>query len=258
LWLLTPLFVRYDQPIQTIPKSSIAMTDYNITTTMTTVEVLHLGKLVTIQREENPSAIIRAEYAITARICPPYCIQPMQLAEGVETLGELEVLDCLMRIRQGESKLMLVDSRTQDWFAKGTIPGAVNIPYAQNMAGEATDLPRVKKTLLELFGVKESGGTYDFSVAHTLAIFCNGPWCGQTPNHIRTLLALGYPATRLKWYRGGMQDWCSMGLPSSELVSQDALLSGSGLTFDTRSRKTEGLYLFRDSYLQVLPYPALP
>lgn len=188
------------------------MTDYNICAGLPTVEALHLGRPVTIQREQNPSATIRAEYAVTARKCPPYCIQPMQLAEGVETLGELEVLDCLRRIRQGEGRLMVVDSRTPDWYAKGTIPGAVNIPYAQDAAGQATDLPGVKKTLLDLFGVKETAGAYDFSAAYTLAIFCNGPWCGQTPNYIRTLLALGYPASRLKWYRGGMQDWCSLGL----------------------------------------------
>jgi len=188
------------------------MTDYNICAGMPTVEALHLGKPVTIQRVENPTATIRAEYAITARKCPPYCIQPMQLAEGVETLGELEVLDYLKRIREGESKLMVVDSRTPDWYAKGTIPGSVNIPYAQNNAGLATDLPGVKRILLDLFGVKEAAGIYDFSAAHTLVIFCNGPWCGQTPNYIRTLLALGYPATRVKWYRGGMQDWCSLGL----------------------------------------------
>jgi rhodanese-related sulfurtransferase len=188
------------------------MTDYNICLGMPTIEALHLGKPVTIQREQDVSATIRAEYAITARKCPPYCIQPMQLAAGVETLGELEVLDCLKRIHAGESQLMVVDSRTPDWYAKGTIPGAVNIPYAQNMAGQPTDLPGVKKTLIELFGVKEAAGIYDFSAAYTLAIFCNGPWCGQTPNYIRTLLALGYPASKLKWYRGGMQDWCSLGL----------------------------------------------
>jgi len=188
------------------------MTDYNITAALPMVEVFHLGKLVMIKREENPSATIRADYAFTARKCPPYCIQPMQLAAGIETLGELEVLDCLKRIREGEGKRMLVDSRTPDWYAKGTIPGAINIAYAQNMAGEATDLPGVKKSLLELYGVKEIAGGYDFSNAFTLAIFCNGPWCGQTPNYIRTLLSLGYPATKLKWYRGGMQDWCSLGL----------------------------------------------
>lgn len=188
------------------------MSDYNIATGLAKVEVLHLGKPITIQREDNPAATIRTEYALTARQCPPYCIQPMQLAAGVVTLGELEVLDYLKRIAQGESKLMVVDSRTPDWYAKGTIPGAVNIPYAQNMAGQATDLPGVKKTLLDLFGVKEIAETYDFNAAYTLAIFCNGPWCGQTPNYLRTLLTLGYPVSKLKWYRGGMQDWLSLGL----------------------------------------------
>lgn len=188
------------------------MTDYKICAGMPSVEVIHHGKIITIQREENPAATIRAEYALTARKCPPYCIQPMQLAPGVETLGELEVLDYLKRIRQGESNLMVIDSRTPDWYAKGTIPGALNIAYAQDMAGRASDLPGVKKTLLELFGVKEVAGVYDFGAAYTLAVFCNGPWCGQTPNYIHTLLGLGYPATRIKWYRGGMQDWCSLGL----------------------------------------------
>lgn len=188
------------------------MTDYNITAAMLALEVLHFGKPVTIKREENPEAVIRADYAATARKCPPYCIQPMILAEGIETLGELEVLDYLKRIRDGESKLMVIDSRTADWYAKGTIPGAISIPYAQNMTGRATDLPGVKKILLDLFGVNEIAGAYDFSAAYTLAIFCNGPWCGQTPSYIRTLMSLGYPAPRLKWYRGGMQDWCSLGL----------------------------------------------
>ena len=64
----------------------------------------------------------------------------------------------------------------------------------------------------ELFGARQAGGAYDFSSARTLAIFCNGPWCGQTPNYIRTLLALGFPAEKLKWYRGGMQEWCALGL----------------------------------------------
>lgn len=188
------------------------MTDYNISATIPSVEVIHLGKSVTIKREDNPAATIRADYALTARKCPPYCIQPMKLAEDIETLGELEVLDYLQRIHRGEGKLMVIDSRTPDWYAKGTIPGAVNIPYAQNMAGVATDLPGIKKSMLEVFGVKEADGVYGFSGVHTLIIFCNGPWCGQTPSYIRTLLVLGYPASRLKWYRGGIQDWCSLGL----------------------------------------------
>ncbi|MEO6147748.1 MAG: rhodanese-like domain-containing protein [Sulfuriferula sp.] len=188
------------------------MGDYNICADLPVVKVLHNGKPVLIQREQNPAATITAEYAVTARKCPPYCIQPMVLAPGVETLGELEVLDYLSRIHKGESSFIVIDSRTPDWFIKGTIPGAINIPYAQNSAGQPTDLFSINTTLIQLFGVLAMAGSYDFSQARTLAIFCNGPWCGQTPNYIRTLLKLGYPATKLKWYRGGMQDWCSLGL----------------------------------------------
>jgi rhodanese-related sulfurtransferase len=188
------------------------MPDYNIRPNLPEVEVLHLGQPVIIRRADDPAATIRAEYAATARPCPPYCIQPIQLAAGVETFGELEVLDYLQRIRLGDDSLLVVDSRTPDWYAKVTIPGAINIPYAQDMAGRPTDLAGVQRTLTEHYGVKGKEGDYDFSAARTLAIFCNGPWCGQTPNYIRTLLALGYPAEKLKWYRGGMQDWCGLGL----------------------------------------------
>jgi rhodanese-related sulfurtransferase len=188
------------------------MAEYHITADLPAVRVLHRGRPVTITRAQDPAATIRAEYAPTARACPPYCIQPMRLAEGVETFGELEVLDYLQRIATGDARYMVIDSRTPDWYEKVTIPGAVNVPYAQNMAGQPTDLPGVKKTLLEMFGVTQSDGRHDFGSARTLAIFCNGPWCGQTPNYLRTLLALGYPPEKLKWYRGGMQDWCALGL----------------------------------------------
>ena len=62
------------------------------------------------------------------------------------------------------------------------------------------------------FGVKESEGLLDFSDAKTLVLFCNGMWCGQSPNNIKNLLRFGYPAHKIKWYRGGMQDWEMLGL----------------------------------------------
>ena len=191
------------------------MNTYHIAAGLPAVSVLHQGRPVTITRAQDPAATIRAEYAPVARACPPYCIQPMRLADGVETLGELEVLHTLQRIAAGDTQCLVIDSRTPDWYAKVTLPGALNVPYAQNMDGVATDLPGVKQTLVELFGVKKIDGRYDFSQARTLAIFCNGPWCGQTPNYIRTLLTLGYPADKLKWYRGGMQDWCALGLTTA-------------------------------------------
>ena len=43
-------------------------------------------------------------------------------------------------------------------------------------------------------------------------LFCIGIWCPQSTANIKTLVALGYPVYKLKWYRGGMQDWVSVGL----------------------------------------------
>jgi hypothetical protein len=37
-------------------------------------------------------------------------------------------------------------------------------------------------------------------------------WCGQSPRNIKTLLKFGYPASKIKWYRGGMQNWETLGL----------------------------------------------
>jgi hypothetical protein len=71
--------------------------------------------------------------------------------------------------------------------------------------------------LTETFGVVErDNGKLDFSNAKTIVGYCNGYWCGQTPGmYMRakySLLNLGYPAEKLKYYRGGMQAWTSLGL----------------------------------------------
>ena len=43
-------------------------------------------------------------------------------------------------------------------------------------------------------------------------VFCNGPWSDQSVRAIASLTALGYPATRITYYRGGLQAWRLMGL----------------------------------------------
>lgn len=43
--------------------------------------------------------------------------------------------------------------------------------------------------------------------------FCNGPQCPQSPTAIRKLLSAGYPPEKILYYRGGMHDWITLGLP---------------------------------------------
>ena len=63
----------------------------------------------------------------------------------------------------------------------------------------------------DYFGVR-AGDTWDFSDSKTAVMYCNGNWCPQSPTAIRRLLKMGYPAARIKYYRGGMQSWTALGL----------------------------------------------
>lgn len=186
--------------------------DVRITQDIEYVDVLHDGRPVRIQRNQDPDARISDRYALTSRKCPPFCVQPSVIAHGVETIGELELLDYLGRAAKGDHTILVIDSRTPDWVEKGTIPGSVNIPWTTLNPEAGADPFEIADILEKRFGVRGTEGLWDFSNAKTLVLFCNGIWCGQSPANIRTLLKFGYPAARIKWYRGGMQDWEALGL----------------------------------------------
>lgn len=185
--------------------------DVNISADVPSVQVKHDGKTLTIMRNQNPDNTINPAYAKTSRRCPPFCIQPIELAPGVRTIGELEMLRYLKQASDGDKSILVIDSRTPETVARGTIPGTVNIP-TDSLDSAKTDPVAVRDTMERHFGVKYRNGSWDFSKARTLVLFCNGPWCGQSPANIKGLLGLGYPARKLVWYRGGMQDWEAMGL----------------------------------------------
>lgn len=111
-------------------------------------------------------------------------IQPIQVSEGVHTVGEVELLAHLQR------GWPVIDSRTVDFFTASTIPGAQNVPY-----------PEAKARIDELDRERPS------------IFFCNGPQCGQSPTAIRALLEVGFPADKILYYRGGLHDWLTLGLP---------------------------------------------
>jgi rhodanese-related sulfurtransferase len=182
-----------------------------ITPRLPHVDVLHAGRPVRIQREPDNLNQIEPDFALTSRPCPPYCIQPMQLAPGVETLGELELLDYLKR-SAGDDKLLVIDSREPAWLARsGIIPGAINLPWDELHSAYA-EAEEIAAILSLQFGASRAGPLWNFESAKTLVFYCNGAWCGQSPSNIKQLLAMGYPAHKLKWYRGGMQAWKGLGL----------------------------------------------
>ncbi|NNU80155.1 rhodanese-like domain-containing protein [Halovulum dunhuangense] len=150
---------------------------------------------VEISRIQDPMHELDGEWARTSRPCPDFCIQPIEAAEGVATIGELELLEMLQ-----DPEAVVVDSRTHDWFRGGTIPGAISIPYTQAV----DELGRL--------GCEPDFDGWDCTNAAEVALFCNGIWCGQSPTAIRAMIAAGFPAERMHWYRGGMQVWRLLGL----------------------------------------------
>ena len=111
-------------------------------------------------------------------------VQPIGLAPGVRTVGELELVE---HLRRG---FPVIDTRLEHFNREGTIPGARSIPHEQ---------------------ILERRDELDPSVP--TVFFCNGPQCVASPDAIHKLLDAGYPAEAILYYRGGMHDWITLGYP---------------------------------------------
>jgi rhodanese-related sulfurtransferase len=156
-----------------------------------------------------------AEYCKKTFITAAGKLSPMIMHKDIETFGELEVLEFLEDMQDNE-EMLFVDSRKTQWFESLTIPSAINIPFIYFT--ERDKWSKEKKEALEHFGIKGNNAPYDFSKAKTILFFCNGIWCRQSPQMIEALLELGYPAKKMKWYRGGMQSWLSVGMTSTRVT----------------------------------------
>ncbi|MFN7223687.1 MAG: rhodanese-like domain-containing protein [Paracoccaceae bacterium] len=175
--------------------AATAETGVGITKDLPSVTLQTESGPVVIDRIQDTSNEISGEWALTSRPCPEFCIQPHAAAEGVATIGELELIELLR-----SPDAVVVDSRTRDWFEGGTIPGAINIPYTY-IVDELGQL-----------GCEPDFDGWDCNAAKPVALFCNGVWCGQSPTAIRNMISAGYPADRIFYYRGGMQSWRLLGL----------------------------------------------
>ena len=198
--------------------------DVKITPDLPYVEFTVSGETIKVERIQNEDNVLTGGYTKTSRKCPPFCVQPMHVAAGVTTVGELELLD-FVKTKVSAGNGVLVDARTPSWHEKGTIPGSVNIPFTDFGSEDelVIGLAMVKLGVHKnenpsFFGglwnsVTGNGNSkWDFSKAKEVLLWCNGMWCGQSPTAIRNLLKQGFPAEKIFWYRGGMQAWQSLGL----------------------------------------------
>lgn len=203
--------------------------EVKLTPTQGHVEVIHDGDVVKVQRIQDQNHQLNGGFAKTSRKCPPFCIQPMLVAPGVRTVGELDIFG-FMEKQLLDGTGLIVDARTSAWHMRGTIPGSINIPFTTfKLDAHESQLIEAMKKLgvrprgkvnglarnLEKIGLLSDdlrNDDWDFEGAKELILWCNGPWCGQSPRAINLLIKLGYPAEKLYYYRGGMQMWQLFGL----------------------------------------------
>ncbi|OOY24015.1 sulfurtransferase [Thioclava sediminum] len=155
---------------------------------------------VEIKRIQDNENKLEGDWAKTSRPCPSFCIQPMIPAPGVTPVGELEMMEFLK-----DPNVVVVDGRVTRDFEGGAIPGAINIPYmeAPDRLGELGCQPDFEGFICDGEDVK------------SVALYCNGPWCGQSPTAARRMIEAGFPAEKIYYYRGGMQQWRLLGLTVS-------------------------------------------
>jgi len=140
-------------PTELLVPGAASALEVNITADLASVDVMHHGRKVTIMRNQNQGNSVNPDFAKTSRKCPPFCIQPSELAPGVKTIAELEVLHFLKKISDGDASMMVIDSRTPAWVEKGIIPGTVNIPWDTLNIGKS-DPAAVREILENQLNVK--------------------------------------------------------------------------------------------------------
>jgi rhodanese-related sulfurtransferase len=134
-------------------------------------------------------------------------IQPMSLDKDIETIGELEVLEF---IKTRDDTKALIDARSSDWSDSGTIPTAIHIAHFDLEYDPI--LEDDYKNVMKKLGIEYKDGKHNFKDAKEIVVFCNGAWCPQSGWFIKNLTSIGYPKEKIKWYRGGLTSWRSLGL----------------------------------------------
>jgi len=173
--------------------------DVGLTADIPYVDIEYKGNKIRIKRIQDQHNKLTNNYSKTSRACPPFCISPIQVAQNVKTVGELEVIE-FIKTEVSSGNGLLIDARLSKFYDTETLPSAINIPFILFNDSSITEI-------IPLLGVKKITEKYDYSKAKTLYLFCNGPWCEQSPRAIKALIKFGYPASKIFYYRGGMQLW---------------------------------------------------
>lgn len=182
-----------DEPTSTILRKTA------ISEKLMSVTILHESEEVLIERE-----LLNSEHT-----CPPFCVEPMNIKDVI-TIGELETLAFIDKLKEKKSRL-LIDVRESILYEQETIPGALNLPFLM-----LKDKSLYQEEILKLLGaelsIQKSKQKWIFKNAQSLLIFGSSAISSEASSSVKQLLKLGYPSTKLFYYRGGIESWKSLGL----------------------------------------------
>jgi len=195
----TNIIFEKQKEINCTEEFSVEVVKTAISEQLMSVKVLHETKEILIERE-----VLNHQ-----ETCPPFCIQPMHI-ENVLTVGELEVLSFIEKLKEKKARL-LIDVRESAFYVQGSIPGSINLPFSMLKAKSKYQEEVLK--LLGATGIKKSSSLkWSFKDAQSLLIFGNSITSDEASNAIKELLKLGYPSSKLLYYRAGLTSWKGLGL----------------------------------------------
>ena len=164
------------------------------------------GKTCLIKRNAEKGNMITEVYAPTGQGTP----QPMTIAPGVETLGEIEFIEYMKNAEFDDSILVLIPELRLAQQAR--IPCTTNVSY--KAFGDNRD--EAIFYLTEMFEGRKRRRIIGFYQCQNLGRLLQWLPVWSNPIHVQTceeqFAQHGLPTDKLKYYRGGMQASTSLGL----------------------------------------------
>ncbi len=163
------------------------------------------GETISITRAPAATAQNVSRFAGSGTACSQPCLGPVQLAGSVATLGESEVLDFMVD-QVAMNTGLVIDARMPQGRSAGHMPGSVSLPHPTLDPDN-----QYRGDILQALGAQPLADGFDFSEVRHLLVYDDGPASGDAARLVENLLHAGYPAERIRYYRGGMLVWATLG-----------------------------------------------
>lgn len=128
---------------------------------------------------------------------------PVLAADTPATLKGTTLVSAAEVSKMLSSGVPVIDTRVAAEYAEKTVKGAKNVPYKEKSAKEVNfDASQDSFDLSKLPADK----------AAPIVFFCNSGSCWKSYKASVAALKAGY--TKINWFRGGVPEWVTAGLPT--------------------------------------------